>query len=816
MHRSTLLAAAAASLAVLPTRADDVYQQPPAPIAQILDAPPTPLVRLSPDRSMFLLLERRSMPTIAELSEPELGLAGSRINPRTNGPSRPGYRLSGLSVQNVAGGEPRRIETPANASITGPDWSPDGRSIAFAITTEGGIALWVANVATGQARALTPPRLNQTSGAGFEWMPDGRALLVALVPEGRGPAPAAAGVPTGPVVQETAGRAAPSRTYQDLLASPTDEALYEYYFTAQLTIVPLEGEPRPVGPAGIHAGVSPSPDGRYLLVQTVHRPYSYLVPEGRFPTRIEVWDRDGKVVHTVADRPLQEQVPIAFDATIVGPRSVQWRDDAPATLAWVEALDGGDPARDVPKRDVLRLLPAPFDGEPADLFSSEYRMAAVVWGRGDLAIAGERWWKTRRERSWIIAPDVPTTPPRTLFDRSSEDRYGDPGNFITRAQSNGRRVLQTTAPAGLTAYLSGQGASPEGDRPFLDRIDLATGKTERLFHSEAPYLEDPVAPLDDQATRIITRRESVDEPPNYYVRDLEEGTVRALTQFADPAPQLAGLRPELIRYKRADGVELSGMLYLPPGYDRSQGPLPFVLWAYPREFKSADAASQVSGSPFGFTRPAGISHLFLLTQGYGILDGPAMPIVGSGDAEPNDTYVEQLVASAKAAVDTLVERGLAERGRIAVGGHSYGAFMTANLLAHSDLFAAGIARSGAYNRTLTPFGFQAEERPYWKAREIYTRMSPFTYADRVKSPILLIHGQADNNPGTFTVQSERLYAAIKGNGGTARLVLLPAESHGYQARESVGHTLWEMVRWLDQHVKTASSSAAAAGAIEGR
>jgi dipeptidyl aminopeptidase/acylaminoacyl peptidase len=796
----------AATLLLLPTaRAQEAYQQPPAPIAQILDAPPTPLVRLSPDRAKLLLMERRSLPTIAELSEPELGLAGNRINPRTNGPSRSMLRLSGLSVQDVAGGEPRRLDTPAGAAMADADWSPDGATIAFTVTEKDGIALWVADVATGHCRALTPARLNQTAGAGFDWMPDGKALLASLVPEGRGPAPKASDVPTGPVVQETAGRAAPSRTYQDLLASPADEALYEHYFTSQLTMVPLEGDPKPVGPAGIHAGVSPSPDGKYLLVQTIHRPYSYLVPEGRFPTRIEVWDRDGKVVHTLADRPLQEGVPIAFDSTIVGPRAVQWRADAPATLAWVEALDGGDPAKDVPRRDVLRTLAAPFEGKTTDLFASEYRMGGVTWGRGDLAVASERRWKSRRERTWVLAPDHPDRAPRVLFDRSSEDRYGDPGGFLTRTLPNGRRVLQTTGPGGMTAYLSGGGASPEGDRPFLDRIDLASGKTDRLFRSEAPYLEDPVAPLDDEATRLIIRRESVDDPPNYFVRNLKDGTLRALTNFPDPAPQLAGLKPELIRYRRADGVELSGMLYLPPGYDKSKGPLPFVLWAYPREFKSAAAASQVSGSPYNFTRPGGSSHLFLLTQGYGILDGPAMPIVGDGDAEPNDTYVEQLVASAKAAVEALVERGLAERGRVAVGGHSYGAFMTANLLAHSDLFAAGIARSGAYNRTLTPFGFQAEERPYWQAREIYTRMSPFTYADKIKTPILMIHGQADNNPGTFTVQSERLYAAIKGNGGTARLVLLPAESHGYAARESVGHTLWEMARWLDEHVKNRSA-----------
>jgi dipeptidyl aminopeptidase/acylaminoacyl peptidase len=389
--------------------------------------------------------------------------------------------------------------------------------------------------------------------------------------------------------------------------------------------------------------------------------------------------------------------------------------------------------------------------------------------------------------------------PRLVFDRNSEDRYADPGDFATTVGPLGTVAL--TSRDGRYAFLEGQGASAEGDRPFVDRFEIATGRTARLFRSEAPHYEAPVELLDTEGRRLLTRRESVDEPPNYFVRDLRTSRLAQLTRFADPAPELAGLEPELIRYTRADGVELSAHLYLPPNYDRSRGPLPFLFWAYPTEYKSAAAAAQVSGSPYRFVRPSGSSHLFLLTQGYGILDDPAMPIVGEGDAEPNDSYVEQLVASAEAAVNKVVEMGIADRNRIAIGGHSYGAFMTANLLAHSDLFRTGIARSGAYNRTLTPFGFQSEERNWWEAPEVYTRMSPFTYANRVNEPLLMIHGEADNNAGTFPMQSERMFAAVQGNGGTARLVMLPAESHGYAARESVGHVLWEMTTWLDRWVK---------------
>jgi dipeptidyl aminopeptidase/acylaminoacyl peptidase len=417
-------------------------------------------------------------------------------------------------------------------------------------------------------------------------------------------------------------------------------------------------------------------------------------------------------------------------------------------------------------------------------------------------VVREAWWKSRRTRSWVIDPSHPRATPRLLFDRSSEERYSDPGNFVTVPDERGQQVLLLTRD-GRSAYLEGEGATPEGDQPFLDRIDLTSRATARLWRSEPPFYEEVVSVLDPEAQRVVLHRESTTEVPNYFLRDFAAMSLARLTDFADPAPELAGMVPELVRYRRKDGVELSGRLYLPPGYDPAQGPLPFLLWAYPREFKSADAAGQVSGSPYRFTRPSGASHLLLLTQGYGVLDGPTMPIVGEGSAEPNDTYVEQLVASAGAAVDSLVERGVGDRERMAIGGHSYGAFMAANLLAHSDLFRAGIARSGAYNRTLTPFGFQAEDRTFWQARDVYLKMSPFTYADRIQEPILLIHGLDDNNSGTFPLQSERFFAALKGNGGTARLVLLPGESHGYRGRESVGDVLWEMAEWLERHVRKA-------------
>ncbi len=521
-----------------------------------------------------------------------------------------------------------------------------------------------------------------------------------------------------------------------------------------------------------------------------------------FPTRTEVVTVSGNVAKVLTSRPLVERVPWGGDAAVPGPRNARWRSDVPATLVWVEALDGGDPEVAAAKRDRILTLDAPFSGEGRTLLETSDRAGGVWWANANLAVVREQRAKTRRAKTWIIDPSNPAAAPRLLWDRSSEDRYGDPGNFVTQPDSRGQPVLMTT-PDGKSVYLIGQGASAEGDKPFLDRLDLATGTTTRVFQSAAPYYEQPIGVLDAGGARLVTMRESQTEPPNYFVRDLTgSGQPRQLTRFADPAPQFAGVKSQLITYTRADGVKLSATMYLPPGYEAQRdGRLPFFFWAYPLEYRTREAASQVVGSPHRFVRPTGPSHLFLLLSGYGILDNPTMPILGENGAEPNDTYVEQLTASAKAAVDKVVDLGVADRAKIAVGGHSYGGFMTANLLAHTNLFRAGVARSGAYNRTLTPFGFQGEERTYWDAEEIYNKMSPFNYADSVSSPILLIHGMADDNTGTYPVQSERFYAALKGNGKTARYVQLPAEAHGYRARESIGHTLWETVTWLDRFVK---------------
>ena len=784
------------------------YRLPAAELRAIVDAPSAPRLSLSPRGDLLAYMQVPALPGIDVVAQPELKLAGLRIHPGTHSASAFSFS-DDLWLQQVDGGGERRIAgLPQPLALSSAQWSPDQRHIAFSHVdrSAGRVELWLVDVAAARARRLTERPLGSVAGSGFEWLPDSSGLLVLLRPQGQGPAPADSGVPTGPNIQETrgGGQVQSLRTYQDLLRNPHDEALFAYYMTSQLATVALDGRVRAIGTPDLHIGVAVSPDGRHVLRQRLERPFSYLVPYSRFPRRIDVVGMDGRVLHTVATLPLVEGLPTGNDAVAPGVRRIGWRADAPATLVWAEAQDGGDPARDAAVRDRVFAHAAPFAGQPQVLADLSMRYAGVSWGDGELALLYESWWKTRGLREWRLAPDTGAAP-ALLREASYEDRYADPGSPVLRTDERGFSRLLTTGD-GQTIYRIGDGASAEGDRPFLDRQDLATGRTERLFRSEAPWYEAPIALLDPDASRILTLRESPTDPANVLLRRLGDGAATvALSDFPHPTPALRGVSKEQIRYVREDGVELTADLYLPPGYDAGRdGPLPMLMWAYPREFKSADAASQVRGSPYRFNRVSYWGPLAFLARGYAVLDGPTMPIVGEGDAEPNDTYIRQLVSSAQAAVDAVVSRGVADRDRIAIGGHSYGAFMTANLLAHSDLFRAGIARSGAYNRSLTPFGFQAEERNYWQATDTYHAMSPFNHAHRIDEPMLLIHGEEDNNSGTFPMQSERMFAALKGLGGTARLVMLPRESHGYRARESILHMLAETSDWLDTHVRDAA------------
>jgi dipeptidyl aminopeptidase/acylaminoacyl peptidase len=806
MVRSLILLLCFLPLVLQDLSAQDTYMVPSQELVDLVDGARSPSVSFSPDQNTLLLQDVPSLPSIAELAQPELRLAGIRINPNTNGPSRSGYVI-GFTLRDMDTGEDRAVTgLPENPVMTNVSWAPDGAHFVFLLNTPDSLELWVVNVTTAIARKLTTGSVNNTYyGSPLNWTRDGDALIVNMLPDQRGDVPQKSLIPTGPVIEENLGETRPARTYQDLLQDSHDEDLFEFYFTSQLVEVSLNGNKKNIGGPAIYRSVNLSPDGNYLLVNRTEKPFSYRVPASRFPQNIQVWDRDGNRVHQFAELPLADRVPIAFSATTEGPRSVSWRNDAPATLGWVEALDGGDPSVDVPYRDRLYTLAAPFMGEPTVHIDLEYRYAGLQWSDEGFALVSEFWREDRHRRTWKIDTENTEMEPELIFDLSTEDRYADPGSPEMRRSEYGTWVLNT-ADGGNTLLMSGIGATPEGNRPFLSTFNLETKEVTELWRSESPYYERIVTLLDDDGTRAITRREAVDMQPNFYIRNIQSGELEQITHFEHPTPQLKDVYKEFIQYEREDGVQLSATLYLPPDYDLDSGEkLPVLVWAYPREFRSADAAGQVADSPYRF---AGMSYWgphFALTQGFAVVESATMPIVGEGDENPNDTFVEQLIMSSEAVLGELERRGVGDPDRAAIGGHSYGAFMTANLLAHSRIFRAGIARSGAYNRTLTPFGFQAEPRNYWDASHIYLAMSPFMHAYGIKDPILFIHGAEDNNSGTFPMQSERMYAAVSGLGGTTRLVMLPEESHGYRARESVLHMLWEQSEWLNRYVRDAEA-----------
>ncbi|HZS56997.1 MAG TPA: prolyl oligopeptidase family serine peptidase [Bryobacteraceae bacterium] len=798
--------------------ADEPYHKPPSEILRVLDAPTPPEAIVNPGGSAMLLIERILYPPISDLAQPMLRLAGVRINPKNNGPHST-FLYKSLVLQSLNGGTPIRIALPAGAEITSPEWSFDGKHFAFTNVGENSIDLYVGDADSGRIHQVRGIRVNEALGAGgggfgggqrtpIQWMPDNRTLLVETVRSDRGMPPQDIAVQPGPHTQETTGKAGPAPTYEDLLKNAHDEDLFDYYATAQLALVDVaSSKVMPYGKPGIFTSIEPSPDGQNILVARLHRPYSYFHPLNAFAKEVEVWDHSGKLVYKVASLPVEERVPI--NGVPTGPRDYHWLPTQPASLYWVEAMDGGNPKETVPHRD--RILIAKIAGagtQPQELMKLEQRFNRIEFGEsGTLSLVTDYERKKRWVRTYSIDPEHPGTEPKLIWSRNMQDRYKDPGTPEMRRLANGKLAVRQDGDA---IFLRSVGASPKGDRPFLNRFDVKSGETQPLFRCDDAHYEMVEAILDPAGSKLLTRRESPTEPPNYFIRE-GNGEPHAITHFADPTPELRKLSKQLVTYKRADGVPLSFTLYLPPDY-KSGTRLPTVLWAYPYEYNDADTASQITGSTNRFTTLTGASEIFYALHGYAVLDNAGMPVIGSDPTTVNNTYLDQIVMDAKAAIDKAAEMGVTDPNRVGVGGHSYGAFMTANLLAHSSLFKAGVARSGAYNRTLTPFGFQTEERTLWQAPDVYLKMSPFLSADKIKAALLLIHGEADDNTGTFPVQSDRMYAAVRGNGGTVRLVTLPYEAHGYRGRESIEHTLYEMMSWFDRYVKNADTTMSATAA----
>ncbi len=777
------------------------YKKPPKELLDVLNAPAIPVSSISPTHDKIALLEPLRYPPISELAQPMLRIAGLRINPSSNGQHRQAYFVS-LKLKNIADGKETLVALPQGAMLMSPQWAPDGKHLAAGNITATGIELWIVDTATAKAKKINGVYVNTVLG-GFGWE-DSNSISAMVVPAKRGPAPAYQNLtPTEPSIQETSGRTGAVQTFEDMLRSPNDERLFEYYATSQIALIDIGGKVRNIGSPAIYDSADFSPDGKYVMVTEIKRPFSYQYPYSRFPKKVDIWDMSGKKVGTVASIPLQDNLPV--QGVPVGPRGYGWIPTEPASLMWAEALDGGDPKKKVTPRDRLMKFAAPFAGVPTEMLKVQNRYQGRLFGEKDGMMLFYDYDRDTQRRRIFMTDYRNTGEVKMMSNLNVNDRYNDIGQPVTKVLPNGSSVIKQS---GDTIFLAGNGSSPDGDRPFLRQINIRTFKSDEIFRSAKGEYESFAGFADDSGYSFFTRKESPADPPNlFHHQKCPPNTQciavfdRKITDFKDPSPQLRGITKQLVKYKRADGVDLSFTLYLPPGYKQGTR-LPTVVWAYPLEFTDNSTAGQVSGSTSRFTQIGSYSHLFFLLQGYAVMDDTTMPIVGD-PLTVNDTFIKQIVDSAKAAIDKGVEMGVVDPDRVGVGGHSYGAFMTANLLAHSRLFRAGIARSGAYNRTLTPFGFQSERRNFWEAPEIYEKVSPFFYADKIKDPLLMIHGEADDNTGTFPIQSERLYAAMSGLGGTARLVMLPLEAHGYRAKETTEHVLYEMINWFDKYVKNA-------------
>ncbi|MDR6966042.1 dipeptidyl aminopeptidase/acylaminoacyl peptidase [Flavobacterium arsenatis] len=778
------------------------YQKPSKEILDLVDYERAPSVSMDTKKEYMLLSYRNTYKTLDDLNQDEMKLGGLRINPVTNISSTVTY-INNLKVRKVSGKEEIQVTgLPSNPKIANVSWSPNEKKISFSHTTATGVELWVLDVASAKATKLTEATVNANLGNPFSWFKDNETILVKMLPKNR-PAliNAAKDIPTGPIVSTADGSKSQNRTYQDLLKNKTDETNFESLVNAELYKVNLNGTSTLFMQADMYAGETFSPDGNYLMVTTIQKPFSYIVPLSRFPSKTVVYDKAGKAVKTVNEVPLNEIIPKGFMAVRKGKRSMGWRADTPATLSFVEALDEGDPANKVEFRDEVFLWEAPFAGNPTSLVKTGQRYGGITWGNDNTAVLFDQWYDTRNERTFFINPSKPNEKPQLVWDRNSQDIYSDPGSFETVKNQYGRYVL---ALEGDNAYLLGQGHTKDGQFPFVDEFNIKSLKTKRLYQSNYKDKIENIFSIEDfKKGDVLVQIQSKTEYPNYYFRNIKKkNSLTQITNFKNPFESIKNVHKEVIKYKRKDGVELSGTLYLPAGYDKTKKEkLPLLIWAYPEEFKDKNSAGQSAQNPNEFTFPYYGSFVYWVTKGYAVLDDASFPIVGEGTTEPNDNFISQLVDNAEAAINAVDKLGYINPKKVAVGGHSYGAFMTANLLTHSNLFACGIARSGAYNRTLTPFGFQSEQRNYWESPEVYNTMSPFMNADKMKTPLLLTHGEADNNPGTFTLQTERYFQALKGLGAPVRMVILPKESHGYVAKENILHLLWEQDQFLEKHLK---------------
>ena len=775
-----LLAALAASTS---TNAQQIaFQRPPKVFEELALATQTPRPVFNDDCSAIMLLYGNGTVPIADIPTNDLCLATVRIDPnRYCRMIEKGYYKA--SLKPIPNGEEIEIcNLPEGSTIIHAAWYPTGDKVLIFNREKDGVYLYSASLENGSATRISNRRINTTARKFIEWTSD-TEFITACVVEGR-QAPER-GTPIGPVVQESLGKKTRKRTVQGLLRDDFDMQALKFYFTSQLVHFTSSGE-KEIGKPALYRTINISPNREFLMIYRVVEPYSCEAKFMSLKSVVTIEDLEGNIVKTVKQR-----------------SKLSWRSDRPATLIWcVNAKkDNPDYKATIYEQD------APFTEDRRIVVRTTKPFEKIYWCNDNLALVVEK-----EKNKVVISSFKPgDSDLHTIVSYNSKNIYDHlPGEPIMVRNHYGRKVLWTNEEGNEVMFI-GEGYTPDGQIPNLTLYKLDGGGSKVIWKSKAPYFEKIIAAKDPTARIFITSRESFEEPTNFYLSNLKKRSRVAITDLPEPYPALKGITRQLLTYKRADGLELKSFVWLPAGYNaKRDGKLPILIWAYPRGYKSAEEAARPKYSLY--THPkiptTGSSALFWLTQGYCVMESMAMPLIPmEGHKKANDTFVEQLTMNAEAAIKALSEAGYGDPNRVAIGGHSYGAFMTANLLTHTKLFKAGIARSGAYNRSLTPYGFQDENRDYWSAMELYHEMSPFDHANKLSGALLLVHGNADQNSGTHTIQSERYFQALRGHKKYIRYVELPEDGHTYQIRENILHYLYEANLWLDKYVKNADTTA---------
>ncbi|MDE2784781.1 MAG: prolyl oligopeptidase family serine peptidase [Gemmatimonadota bacterium] len=831
------------------------WVQPPEEIADAVLAPRYLNVSLnqpSPNGMWFLHQLSDGPVTMDRFSRPFDELGGQFYEPQANRSRSLSIRnMAGLQVISAADGSVTDIEVPDGARVSGAQWSPDGSQLAFYVHTDDATHIHVADPASGDSRQITRDAVLATMVTTFEWTSNGDEIATVLIPDGRAARPMAPSVPSGPQVKQTEDGRNILRTYASLMATPHDEALLEWHVTGQLATIAVDNRRvANIGDPAMIRSFDFSPDGMYARVTTMQQPFSYIVPVTSFGRVEEIWDRDGTVLAEIDETELNTGIRgapsapgVAGDEEEPDRRQMAWREDG-AGLVYLrmepapEEEEGAEEEEaeeeedgDARRMDRVMLWAPPFgEDDETVLYESRQRMANhrysedygwlfVTQGGGGGARGGFGGGGARGTRTeYAVRLDDPETR-YEISEWDTDEFYENPGSLLmTSGQAGGggaafrfggggggaggHFVEIAGAEGAESVFLMGTvyNEDPLAESPmsFLDRVALRSGDRERVYESSNDGQSERITTvLDADAGRFVVQRETPTEVAQGY---LVVGSARTqLTSNVDYTPDLTNAPRQRFTVERPDGFRFLVNVTLPPDYQEGER-RPAMFWFYPREYEDQEGYDEGARSynKNAFPNFGTRSIEYLIRLGYVVVE-PDAPIVGE-EGRINNNYQHDLRNNLAAVIDELDARGLIDRRRLGLGGHSYGAFGTLNAMVHTPFFKAGIAGDGNYNRTFTPLGFQREPRYFWDAREVYLGMSPFVYANNLTGAVLLYHGMHDQNVGTAPDHSPRLFHALNGLGKEAAMYLYPFEDHGPATRETLLDLWARWAAWLDVHL----------------